>query len=403
MSNAVARVSRETFAIEEPPIPRTHIFANETVGRSANPIVRPLVEDDLESVARLFLKRFRKADVTKQGRDSVADYMKRIYFNAPGGGGESDSLVQINARGEVGAFVGVMRVPFLLDGSPILAGATGALMSEPDVDNGLAAVQLLRALRRGPFDLIYTDTANRTTLALCQAMKYRVLTPESLEWAFAFQPAAVAVHKVAQRLRYFPAALARPFARAADLAISRALSASSEPQKPSSWRDREIDAETFCEWAPQFLRDFRLRPEWAPADMIWLTSLAQERESAGPLHFRLVSDSSGKPLGAYAFYGERGGVARVLHASALQHGWGALINRMLDTTRSLGCIGVHGAARREMMAHAYAFRGMVFYYAMGTMVHSPRADVWTAIENGSAFVGGLGGDRWTRLASDKFG
>jgi hypothetical protein len=69
----------------------------------------------------------------------------------------------------------------------------------------------------------------------------------------------------------------------------------------------------------------------------------------------------------------------------------------------MGCIGAHGAMRKEMMPHVYLIRGMFFYYAAATMVHSNRADVLSAVEDGAAFIGGFAGDRWTRLATDEFG
>ncbi len=55
-----------------------------------------------------------------------------------------------------------------------------------------------------------------------------------------------------------------------------------------------------------------------------------------------------------------------------------------------------------MMAHAYGVRGVFFYYAGGMLMYSSRPDVRRAIENGEAMLGGLAGDRWTQLASDKF-
>ena len=56
-----------------------------------------------------------------------------------------------------------------------------------------------------------------------------------------------------------------------------------------------------------------------------------------------------------------------------------------------------------MMAHAYAVRGVFFYYAGGTLVYSRRPEIQRGVEAGEAFLGGFAGDRWTRLASDAFG
>jgi hypothetical protein len=145
-----------------------------------------------------------------------------------------------------------------------------------------------------------------------------------------------------------------------------------------------------------------LRPDWSSAEFAWLVDQARRRRSAGPLNFRAVRDSSGARVGAYAFYGERNAVARVLHATATEKSWGGVLSLILETTRSMGCIGVHGSTRRGLLSHVYSVPGMFFYYGGGTMVYSHHADVNAALDEGAAFVGGFAGDRWSRLGTDRF-
>ncbi len=56
-----------------------------------------------------------------------------------------------------------------------------------------------------------------------------------------------------------------------------------------------------------------------------------------------------------------------------------------------------------MLPHAYAARGVFFYYAGGSLIYSNRQDIRRAAECGEALLGGFAGDRWTELASDNFG
>jgi hypothetical protein len=376
-----------------------------SVARSSRSIVRPLEEGDLEGVARLFLSRFRgkRAASDGQARAEVANYMRQLYFDGPGYEAGAASLVQISARGEIGAFIGIIRTTYLLDGKPLVAGIKGAFMAAPDAENSFAAIELLREMHRRPLDLIFTDSANRSSLLLCRALKYKVMSPESLEWAFVFAPAAVVLHKMRQRWPLAAPRILQPLAGAADFAAKRVLRKHLKRGALTGSSDVEIDASTFIELAPRFLEHFRLRPEWSFRELEWLTTQAGQRRSAGPLHFHLVRDATGNPVGCYAFHGEKGGVARVLHAAATNKGWEGMIGHILDTAESMGCIGVHGAMRKGMMPHVYAIRGMFFYYAAATMAYSNRADVLSAVENGEAFVGGFAGDRWTRLATDEFG
>ena len=71
--------------------------------------MRPLVEDDLEQVADLFLQRFRSPRRNARARAEIAAYMKSLYFDYPTRVGEADLLVSIDAAGEIGAFVGGIR------------------------------------------------------------------------------------------------------------------------------------------------------------------------------------------------------------------------------------------------------------------------------------------------------
>ena len=365
--------------------------------------VRPLVEDDLEPLAELFLQRFRASRRRPREKAELAECMKALYLDHPTRDDAADALVAVDAAGAIAAFCGGVRVPFQLDGEPLTACVTGTLMASTAPGHALAAVQILRESRKLDYDLIVTDSANRASLAMCQAMGYQIASPDSLEWACVFEPSSLALHKARQRLSGRWLGALKPFARAVDLAAAAALRAAEGPPKRSDWRDEPVDAETFLDIAPQFWKPFRLRPAFARSELAWVIAMARQRRSAGPLHLSVLYDGAGAPTGAYAAFGAKGDVARVIHAAAAPHAWSRLFDKMRESARMRGCIGAHGSLKRQMIAQAYATRGVFFYYAGGTLAYSNRADVRRAIENGDAFLGGFAGDRWTRLASDSFG
>jgi hypothetical protein len=377
-------------------------------GRAIIPVrksfARPLEVGDLDDVARLFLQRFRKvnAGVNSRTRLKVAEHLRQLYLEGPCSGRESDSLVQMNARGELAAFIGVNRFKFLLDGGPVTVGVTGSLMAATNADSRLTAVHLLQALHRLPFDVIYTDSANRHALAIGQAMKYRAVTPESLEWACLHRPASVAVHKIKQRFPWAPVVLARAFARGVDALAIRAIRRQEDSRLPLDWRDEEVTAADFIAEAPETFEDYRLRPSLSRLDLAWIVTMASLSESAGRLTLRIIRDAEGKAVASYAFHGDGERVARVFHAVARDGAWGALLASVIETTSSMGCIGVHGCVRPGFFPHIYRHRGLILYHAMGTMHRSDRADIVEAINGGASFLGGLAGDRWSPLALDDF-
>jgi hypothetical protein len=371
--------------------------------RAAAMRVRPLQEDDLEPVADLFLQRFRKSRRTPRARAEVAARMKALYLDQPTRQGDPDALVAIDPAGGLAAFCGGMRARFSLDGRPVTGCITGTLMASPAPGHALSAVQILRESRKLDYDFIMTDSANRASLAMCQAIGYSVVSPDSLEWAAVFAPAGLALHKLRQRLEFGALGALRPLARGFDLAAAAALRAATGPAKRSDWRDEEVDAETFVEIAPRFYEPFALRPDFARADFLWLIAMAKRRRSAGPLRLRVLYDGSGAPAGAYAAFAAKGGVARVIHCVAAPNAWGRLFDHIRDAARAWGCIGAHGPMKAPMLPHAYAARGVLFYYAGGSLLYSNREDVRRAVAGGGALLGGFAGDRWTELASDAFG
>ena len=365
--------------------------------------VRPLCEDDLEAVADLFLRRFRAGRPSAAAAAEVAACMKALYLDYPGRVGDADALVAIDGAGALAAFCGGVRTRFLFDGQPASACVTGALMASPAPGHALAAVQILRESRRLDYDLIVTDSANRASLAMCQTMGYRVVSPDSLEWAAVFDPASLALHKIRQRLGAPWLGALKPLARLADVAAGAALRAAEGGAKRSEWRDQEVDDETYVDIAPRFLAPFRLRPDFTRQDWLWHIGMARRRQAAGPLHLQIVYDGVGEAVGAYAAFGAKGEVARIVNANAAPHAWGKLFDKMRDTARARGCIGAHGPLKGPMMAHAFAVRGVFFYYAGGMLMYSNRPEVRRAVASGEAFLGGFAGDRWTQLASDRFG
>ena len=365
--------------------------------------VRPMTQGDLAPLADLFLQRFRAGRPSASARADIAECMKALYLDFPAREGDADALVALDAAGDVAAFCGGVRTRFLFDGRPATACVTGTLMASAAPGHALAAVQILRESRKLDYDLIVTDSANRASLAMCQAMGYQVVSPDSLEWACVFEPTASRCTSCASAPASAWLGALKPLARAADFAAGAALRAAEGGAKRHDWRDEEVDDETFVEIAPRFLDPYRLRPVFSREDFLWHIRMARQRRSAGPLRLQVVYDGNGAPAGAYAAFGAKGDVARIFHAAAAPNAWGRLFDQMRETARALGCIGAHGQLKPALMAHAYSVRGVLFYYAGGMMIYSKRPEIRRAVESGEAFLGGFAGDRWTRLASDSFG
>ena len=164
-----------------------------------------------------------------------------------------------------------------------------------------------------------------------------------------------------------------------------------------------MDAAQFAERLPAIISDYALRPRWQDGELPRLLALAAEKRADGPLHFGGTYDETGKILGCYAFYGQAGGIANLLQLQSSGPHWGATLDGVMEDAWNMGCAGIIGQTQSRFMPQLFSYKNVFFRYAGGTMVRSRIPEVAQAVRSGDIFIGGLMGDRWTRLSSDDFG
>ncbi|WP_027146368.1 hypothetical protein [Mesorhizobium sp. WSM3626] len=391
------RLASETTGVEK--------VAAPSVLESQHGSVRPLAAEDLERVAALFLTKFRGRRRHRLDRAiaETAEYMGKIYLDPAGQSGESNALVQINPQGDLGGFLGVLKARYELNGAALNAAIIGPFMADPGADHGSAGPQLLRALHQGEFDLQLTDSANRVSLAFARPMKYQLLPVHCLAWTYVFRPAAMAAAALHRKWPRLPRLALDPCARAFDVLAKRRFEPPVQHSSSQRVHAEPINAAQFAEWLPTLLSDYALRPSWRDGELPRLLALAAEKRANGPLHFGGTYDATGKMLGSYAFYGQAGDLAILLQIQASGHHWGATLEGLVAAARDMGCVGITGQTQSRFMPHLFGYRNLFFRYAGGTMVRSRIPGVTEAVRSGDIAIGGLMGDRWTRLSSDDFG
>jgi len=367
--------------------------------------VRPLAAEDLERVAALFLTKFRRRrpHLLDRAIAETAEYMRAIYLDPAGQPGASNALVQINRKGDLGGFLGVLKARYELNGAVLNAAIIGPLMADPGTDHGSAGPQLLRAVHQGEFDLQLTDSANRVSLAFARPMKYQLLPVHCLGWTCIFRPAAMAAAALHRKWPGLSHLALDPCARAFDALAKRRFERPVRLSSSQRVHREPIDATQFAERLPTLLSDYSLRPSWKDGELPRLLALAAEKQADGPLHFGGAYDESGKMLGCYAFYGQAGDIASLLQIQASGSHWSETLDSLVAAAWDMGCAGITGQAQSRFMPQLFGYRNLFFRYAGGTMVHSRIPEVTQAVRSGDIFIGGLMGDRWTRLSSDDFG
>ena len=374
--------------------------AAPSVLESQHGSVRPLGVEDLERVAALFLTKFRHSRrLRDRAITRTAHYMRQLYL----GDGESKALVQINPQGRLGGFMGVLKACYEFNGTALNAAIIGPFMTDSTADRGWAGPQLLRALHQGEFDLYLTDSANRASLAFARPMKYQLLPVHCLEWTCVFRPGAMAAAMLRRRWPGLPRLALDPCAKAFDVLAKRRFESPVPHSSSHRVHHQPIDAAQFAERLPTLMADYSLRPSWHDGELPRLLALAAEKRADGPLHFGGTFDEAGRMLGCHAFYAEPGDIASLLQIQASGSHWAATLDGLIVATRNMGCVGITGQTQSRFMPQLFGYPDVFFRYAGGTMVRSRIAEVVEAVRSGDIFVGGLMGDRWTRLSSDDFG
>jgi hypothetical protein len=274
------------------------------------------------------------------------------------------------------------------------------MADDPKINPGIG-VSLARAVLARRLDVVFSDTANRTSLDISRALRYRVLPLQSLEWTKVLRPASTAAHLLGRRRPFLRRCLS-PVAGALDAALPRVAALDADPRSIEGTADRAIETSSFAAAAGALLDGYALRPVWDEAELAWLMGQAALQTKNGPLHVREVLDPRGRRVGLYLLYARKGAVAHALQVLAAPGGESMVIGNLIRRARNLGAASVRGAASRETVIGLTRQPGIFYRHLMSAIIWTQDAEVAAAIRSGDVFLGGLAGETWTRIFADSF-
>jgi hypothetical protein len=374
-----------------------------TTPRPIGQTVRPLEARDLEEVADVFLRVFRgmaSRERRAAALPEVTDYLRRLYLEAPWHRPDDGSLVCRKPDGAFAGLMGSVEMHLSIGGRRLKASALGTFMiADPDRDSQ-AAVTLLRHHLGNGLPIHFTDTANRISLEFTRPLRFEVLPLHSLEWVFPLRPASLVLSRAKRRFPRLPFGLGAPLARGLDAPLRRIASGA------TGFGDGlvidEMERADFLTAAPADVAERRLQPDWSGEELGWLLDRAAERLGNGPLRIRRARDARGRDVGFWLVWAEAGGIAAVLQAFGPLAGRRALVRAILADAEAMGCVAVRGTTDPTLMEALYAVPGVLFHHKGATCVRARDPDVREALRAGDVAIGGLTGESWTRLVSDRF-
>ncbi len=372
--------------------------AARRVPRPSAGVVRPMTETDVEAVAMLYRRVFRTGDEAPS--TELRDYVRDLAFGAPAAAGRSGGLVHVGATGEIDAAVIMVPMRIVVADRVLDAEVLSTFMADERPSAGRPGARLARHLSRAGHDLLFTDTARPISAGLFEAFGGVVLPVHSLEWLRVFRPAALLARLAERRHPRLAGALLAPFAGPLDR-LARFVVGPLAAEAATA-RLEEIDEAAFVTLAPRFVAHRTIRPLWAPEDLAWTLAMARRLNRNGALRLCRVVDRFGETIGVSAHWAASGTIARVLDLPTLPGREAEAISALHADLDRLGVAAVRGPCRPGLIEALYRQPGTIFRHNAHAVCLTPHADAREAVLRGDVHLGGLAGESWSRLISDRF-
>lgn len=361
-------------------------------------IIRDFERSDIEPVARLFLRTFRKR-AAKAVPASLTACLTQSFFEHPWDEPGIRSKVASDEAGNVSGFIGVVPARLELEGRPLLAAFAGSMMVEDPKANPLAGARLLRAFLAGPQDISLTETANATALGMWQKLGHPLDVGYSFNWLRPLRPVSTGVQLLERSLP--GVGLMAPLGRIADRVVSFVRPSPFARSDSRKLEFHDVGPEEFGTAVLSLKDIYPLRPRWDAGNIGWIVQQAGQKRNFGYPEWRVAYGPDGRPVAAYAYFARVGGIAWVLQALAVPARAGDLVDDLFAHAYAYGCASVRGSAHpwltAALMQRRAIFLGRAFYVA-----HAKDKSLLEPVRAGQALISGLAGESWMRLIGDRF-
>ena len=360
------------------------------------PRVRPVESGDVPAVGRLFQRVFRKSK--QPPGPALLAYLNRLFVTAPGtrnGNGDAASLVHLGPDGEVNGFIGIIPMPFLVGGIKRQAAFAGTLMVDEDGSDPMAGARLLRGFRSGPYDILFSETANEVSQRMWRRLRGLVLPGYSLEWLRVFRPAAFGLalmalrRPVLNRLRFAASPIDRLLAPALRTA----------PMTPDRvYSDHPVDDGAVVSLIERFTEHYAVRPDWSAMNFAGMLADARSKSRYGEMTQHVVM-RAGIPIGLFIYHAKPEAIGHVLQIAAAPGRMEEVVDCLFAHAAQRGLAALRGRTQPALL-EALLPKRCQFLHRSATVALSPDKEIAGMLAGGEAFINGLAGEAWIRLIGD---
>ncbi len=353
--------------------------------------VRPLTPDDMDQVVDLHRQGFGEG----APRDELRDFLDDIFFGHPWLDDSLPSFACVGKSGDLVGCLGSMPRPMLLDGVPIRSVVSHNFIVAPGQRDGLAAIQLMRALSAREPDLTLAD-GNATARKISEALGATTLLPRSNRWFRVLRPAGLGVHLMNEVLTGWkaPSAVNRALTGLSTMpgTVARALSGSSGRSAPID-RDNGLDAKSLVALMGRLTAHLSLTPIYTEASIAWLLEILRRTRRDQTLRVASVG-APGETVGWYVYYSRSGGVGRVLQLGAAPDAQESVLEHLFADALDEGNVALTGQSDPAWSAAFKATSCRIRPGRTWMLLHTSNPRVQQAFSTSDVFLSRLEGEGW---------
>jgi GNAT superfamily N-acetyltransferase len=354
--------------------------------------IRPLLRADLEEAAALF--ELGLGSGVRAARPAVVGVLERTLLDNPWSDPDLPSLVATDDHGRIIGFLAgeVRRMRF--GARAVRAVSSQHFVVDPAARRvGVGAV-LLQRMFKGAQDVTWTYTGSGQVRQIWESLGGQRIHLKSIDWVRVLQPWRLAHRVVAARTRPRLRAVLWPLACALDGATATAAGRYLEPgavDEPAV----PLSAGALLDALPAVSKRLTLYPDYDETYLDWLFRELGSVERRGRLIGRLVSGSSGRPLGWYVYYLRPGSLSEVLQVFAHKRDIGRVLDHLLRHAHSHGSAAVRGRLEPNLVA-AVAHRRCLLWHQGGghALIHSRDPELLCALHSDGSIATRLEGEWW---------
>ncbi len=354
--------------------------------------------EDMEAVARIFLETYRTPAITPPAE--LVSYFQDLYFGHPWFDPELPSLVYQGEDGEVLGFLGSLPVRMTYRGRPLRAAIVNAISGHDPKRNPLVPAKLLRRYLAGPQELTFSETSNAIAVRLWKPQGGQTVPGYGAEWMRLMRPASLITHFLGKGglLRRAGAAGLSPITWATDSAARAILRDYIRvPTAPTSFAyDRDVTAQEYLAYLIKARERYALAPQSDLAVLNWQFEHAAQKSIYGDRQVRMVYDKRDRPMGAYIYYGRKGGAAFALPILAEPGQEEAVLDSLFAHAYEAGNVVIRGKVEPRI-SEALLDRHCIFHRRTATQVLTRNQELLTTIRAGDACLMGFAGQTWHRF------